>query len=113
MAAPPSPHHSNRLPAMTGKGHGLPPPIPVGGSAMVRSADLLGTFRGGGRAPKPVTCASESKSGTAADARRPAERLLVALSTVVMPSAQISQGPLRLPQCCFRFVESRRFGRIE
>src|SRR4051794_8816979 len=39
--------------AMTDLGHGLPPPIPVGGSAMVRSADLLGTFRGGGRAPIP------------------------------------------------------------
>jgi hypothetical protein len=47
---------------------------------MVRSADLAGTFRGDANAPKPVTCASESKSGTAADARRPAECLLVALT---------------------------------
>jgi alkanesulfonate monooxygenase SsuD/methylene tetrahydromethanopterin reductase-like flavin-dependent oxidoreductase (luciferase family) len=39
--------------------------------------------------------------------------LLVAPSTLVLPSAQMSRGPLRLPQCCFRFVESRRFSRLE
>src|SRR6516225_8120676 len=57
----------------------------------------------------PAIRASESESGTATDAHdRP-----VAPSTLVLPSAQISRGPLRLPQCCFRFVESRRFSRLE
>src|SRR5215472_8054489 len=45
--------------------------------------------------------------------RRSAQCNLVAPSTFVLPSAQISRGPLPLPQCCFRFVESRRFSRLE
>src|SRR4051812_18248403 len=38
-------------PANDAKGHTLLPPVPVGGSAMVRSADLAGTFCGDPDAP--------------------------------------------------------------
>src|SRR4051794_4947340 len=40
--------------AMSATGHRLPAPIPVGGSAMARSADLAGTFRGDADAPIPA-----------------------------------------------------------
>ena len=77
----------------------------------VQSGDRM---RGNGRdAPIPAIRASESESGTATDTRRSAQCNLVAPSTFALPSAQISRGPLRLPQCCFRFVESRRFSRLE
>src|SRR5580704_1662672 len=54
-----------------------------------------------------------AESGTATDARRSAQYILVAPSTLVLPSARISEGPLRFPRYCFRFVESRRFSRLE
>ena len=50
--------------------------------------------RGDGVAPTPAIRASESESGIATDTRRSAQCNLVAPSTFVLPSAQISRGPL-------------------
>ena len=88
------------------------PPRPNAGYR-IRKETVAGTLRTGRDAPIPAIRASESESGTATDTRRLAQCNLVAPSTFVLPSAQISRGPLRLPQCCFRFVESRRFSRLE
>src|SRR5437868_4895979 len=82
-------------------------------AAMGGLLSFAGARVNGEVAPRPAVRASESESGTATDARRSAQCILVAPSTLVLPSAEISQGPLRLPQCCFRFVESRCFSRLE
>ena len=106
---------SRRVSRTAGVGHQDAFPLP---RLCVRCRFSQRTFagtRGNGRrdAPIPAIRASESESGTSTDTRRSTQCNLVAPSTFALPSAQISRGHLRLPQCCFRFVESRRFSRLE
>src|SRR3954447_7019016 len=55
-------------------GHGLPPLTPVGGSAMVRSADLAGTFRRDKDAPIAVIPVNPRPVGARALIREQAGR---------------------------------------
>ena len=66
------------------------PPIPIMGHLRSYAAASVT----GCRAPIPAIRASESESGTATDTRRSAQCNLVAPSTFVLPSTQVSRGPV-------------------
>ena len=82
-----------------GNGAYLPGCVRYGANLSNRHSQVIGSST-----PIPAIRASVSESGTATDARRSAQCILVAPSTLALPSAPISPGPLRLPQCCFRLV---------